>query len=106
MKNASTMRNIIITVLVAWLSFWWGQYVGELNVTSSWLASERSDLQTLSLLKRIVEAEPAIASVVAAQSDAKNTEIRTLEEAKEFSIVHFVLFPVLGPFRRLALAQL
>lgn len=106
MKSVSTLRNSIIIVFGVWLTFWWGHYAGELNATGAWLAAERTNLQTLTLLKRIVDADPAVTQVLAAQIDAKKIEIHQLEEAKEFSVIHFALFPVLGPIRRFALATL
>ena len=106
MKSVSTLRNSIIIVLGVWWTFWWGNYVGEFNATGAWLATERTNLQTLILLKRIVDADPAATQVLAAQIDAKKVEIYQLEEAKEFSVIHFAFFPVLGPIRRFALAAL
>jgi hypothetical protein len=106
MNRVGSTRYSIIVVLAAWLFFWWGQYVGELHQIGPWIATERNNLQTLELLKRIVGTDPAAAKVIAAQIDAKKTEIHQLEEAKEFSIIHFAFFPVLGPFRRFALASL
>jgi len=100
------LRNAIILVLVGWLSFWWGHYVGELNATGAWLAAERNDLQALLLLKRTVDTNPTAAQVLATQIDAKKAEVDQLEEAKRFSVIHFALFPVLGPIRRLFLATL
>jgi hypothetical protein len=105
-KSPGTLRYSIIIVLAVWLMFWWGHYVGELNATGAWLATERNDLQALLLLKRVVDADPAATQVLAAQIDAKKTEVHQLEEAKKFSVIHFALFPVLGPIRWLALATL
>lgn len=100
------LRRLIVIVLIAWLSFWSGNYLGELNATSAWAASERSDLQALSLLKRIVDRDPSVSPVLAAQVDARKVELDRLEEAQRYSLPHFVLFPVLAPFRRLALTWL
>jgi len=100
------VRNAMILVLAGWLSFWWGHYIGELNAAGAWLAAERNDLQALLLLKRAVDTNPTAAQVLATQIDAKKTEVDQLEEAKRFSVIHFVLFPVLGPIRRLFLATL
>ncbi len=54
----------------------------------------------------VVDADSAGAAMIVAQIDAKKAEVNELEEAKEFSLIHFAFFPILGPIRRLALARL
>jgi hypothetical protein len=100
------LRRTIAIVLIAWLSFWWGHYFGGLDTTQDWVASERDDFQALSLLKRLADTDGGVATALAAQVAAKKAEVDQLEEASTFSLTHFVLFPALGPFRRIALAWL
>ena len=89
-------------VVLGWCLFWWGVYVGEVRVAEFWLSSAKSDLSAVALYLQGPVEDAMAQKVLTALRDLKQTEVHdVLEEAGRFSTVNFVLYPLIGPYRRL-----